>query len=121
MSGVDLHPEDLLDREARGELSDAEAGRLAVHLTACAACRFERLARADFRDETERAAGPLDVQRLLSAVLAPEQRAPATAPPRRVSRLRLMLAAAAVVTIAGVSMAAAPASCLRRTPASSRR
>jgi len=108
MSSVDLHPEDLLDREARGELSDPERGRLDAHLKACAVCRFERLARADFARETEQSSETLDVQRMLSAVLVPEAtRALVASPsPRRVRRLRLVLVAAAAVMVAGVSMAA---------------
>jgi TolA-binding protein len=48
---VDLHPEELLDRDARGELSAADEARLEAHLARCAACRFERQLRADFADE----------------------------------------------------------------------
>ena len=48
---VDLHPEELLDRDARGELTAADQTRLQAHLARCAACRFERQVRADFADE----------------------------------------------------------------------
>ncbi len=48
---VDLHPEELLDRDARGELSAADEARLESHLARCPACRFERQLRADFADE----------------------------------------------------------------------
>jgi TolA-binding protein len=50
---VDLHPEDLLERDARGELDDAERARLQQHLARCAACRFERQLRADFAEELD--------------------------------------------------------------------
>jgi TolA-binding protein len=50
---VNLHPEDLLDRSARGELSPAEKSRLDAHLAGCPSCRFELQLRADFADELE--------------------------------------------------------------------
>ena len=51
MSVVDLHPEDLIDKDGRGDLTEAEAARLHAHLARCATCRFERQLRADFADE----------------------------------------------------------------------
>jgi len=48
---VDLHPEDLFDKEARGTLSVEERERLDLHLRACAVCRFERLVMHDVADE----------------------------------------------------------------------
>lgn len=51
MNVVDLHPEELLDKEASGGLSPEERTRLDAHLLRCEACRFERLARADFASE----------------------------------------------------------------------
>jgi hypothetical protein len=51
VSVVELHPEDLLDRDARGELADGDRARLVAHLARCAACRFERTVRADFAGE----------------------------------------------------------------------
>ena len=70
MTVVDLHPEDLLDREARGELGAAELERLERHVAQCKPCLLERQARADFR--LEDGGGPeVDVQRLLSDVFTP--------------------------------------------------
>jgi hypothetical protein len=48
---VDLHPEELLDKDARGELTAEERVRLEVHLGRCAACRAERVLRVDFAEE----------------------------------------------------------------------
>jgi len=50
---VDLHPEELLDKDARGELTADESVRLESHLARCSACRAERLLRADFADELD--------------------------------------------------------------------
>jgi TolA-binding protein len=67
MNVVDLHPEDLLDKDARGVLTDAERVRLESHLARCTTCRFERELRADFADEVEEEFA-LSSQRLLALV-----------------------------------------------------
>lgn len=53
MKVVDLHPEELLDKDARGELTELETERLEAHLARCATCRFEREVRADFAAELD--------------------------------------------------------------------
>ncbi|HET9957594.1 MAG TPA: tetratricopeptide repeat protein [Polyangiaceae bacterium] len=53
MSGLDLHPEDLLDKFADRTLSEAEAARLDAHLAMCSVCRVELQLRADFEEESE--------------------------------------------------------------------
>lgn len=69
MKVVDLHPEDLLDKELRRELTGPERARLEAHLERCSLCRFEREARADFADELDDAStSPSSVQRLLALV-----------------------------------------------------
>jgi anti-sigma factor RsiW len=50
---VGLHPEELLDRAQRGQLSEQERARLDAHLAHCAACRVEQQMRADFAEELE--------------------------------------------------------------------
>jgi TolA-binding protein len=50
---VDLHPEDLLERDAAGELDESERARLEAHLARCTTCRFERQLRGDFAEELE--------------------------------------------------------------------
>lgn len=51
MKVVDLHPDDLLDKEARGELTEIERTRLEAHLERCETCRFELEVRDDFAEE----------------------------------------------------------------------
>jgi TolA-binding protein len=107
MRGVDLHPEDLLEADARGELSLDERERLEWHLAQCEVCRFERLAREDFRRELERQDEGLDISRLLTQALLGETEVAAVASSgRRPRRVRLGLLAVAMVTIAGTAAAA---------------
>jgi TolA-binding protein len=51
MSVIDIHPEELFDRLTTGTLTESEAERLRGHLATCDVCRFELLARGDFRAE----------------------------------------------------------------------
>jgi hypothetical protein len=102
MNAPDLHPEELLDKAARGALSDGERASLELHLAACPVCRFERAVRADF------AAAPhpaLDVESLVTRALSGAATRPAPAPLRRRSRGAVLLAAA--VALVGVSSFAA--------------
>jgi TolA-binding protein len=109
MTSMDLHPDDLLDREMRGDLSPGERDRLEAHLRQCAVCRLERLARQDFRQEREDdAEADVFARRLVAALIVPpslqeDLRRPARA---RMRHLRLALVAAAVVSIAGWAAAA---------------
>jgi TolA-binding protein len=107
MSGVDLHPEELMEADARGELLLGDRDRLEWHLEQCEVCRFERLARKDFRRELERRDEELDVPRLLTrALLGGGEIAAAASAGRRKGRVRLGLLAAAMVMIAGTAAAA---------------
>ncbi len=121
MSIVDLHPEELLDKDARGALSEIERARLEAHLARCTACRAERQLRLDFADE--RASDGIEDAELSAELVAialgrakatkertpenaEEKRTPSVrppAPPRR--RMRVWLLAAAAVL--GVTAAAA--------------
>jgi hypothetical protein len=53
MNVVDLHPDDLLDKDASGRLTDSERIRLEAHVQRCHVCRLEREVRADFAAELE--------------------------------------------------------------------
>jgi hypothetical protein len=113
---VDLHPEDLLDRARRGEATPEELHRLRVHLSACAACRYEHV----LADDCARAAAPAagaeqadDDAQLLSRVRreasrAVRQRSGAVASrargPRRATRV--VFAAVALLLFAGTFAAA---------------
>jgi TolA-binding protein len=82
MTPAELHPDDLLERDAAGELSQAEQNQLAAHLLRCTACRLERLARADFRGEADRLYphGPADAKLLTRVLATPEVHAGGGAP-----------------------------------------
>jgi TolA-binding protein len=117
MSAVaDLHPEELLDRSARGELSAPDRARLDAHVARCAACRFELQLRADFADELGSDVTPSSVERLtLASASQPRARTnapapgsvapPALRPRRRATRATWLLVAAAVfaVSVAGAN------------------
>jgi TolA-binding protein len=92
MTAPELHADDLLDKEARGELTSAERARLEEHVEACSVCRFERQVRDDFRLEFE--------------ALGKAARTNASVPHALFSRrVRLTLLAAAAVLVTGAAAA----------------
>ncbi len=102
---MDLHPEELLEREASGEIEPSEREWLDVHLRHCPACRLERRARIDFHRLADRP-GP-DVRALIANSLLPgRRRGPraGTRPPVR--RLHVGLVAAALLGLGGLAAAA---------------
>jgi hypothetical protein len=114
MKVVDLHPDDLLDKDARGELSEVERTRLEAHLERCDTCRFEREVRADFADELADDGDLIPSQRIL-ALMEPsippppapvketedvEAEIPAALPSIRPSRMRRNLRVALLVAAA---------------------
>ncbi len=132
MSVVDLHPENLLDREIRGELEPAERERLEAHLAQCATCRFERQLRAGFALELSRDSVPPEIAGLVETLAkqsveapdaaVPEEVAPPAAPPAtsiapvpalrraRARRVKLvLLAAAATLTLVAGAFASTEA------------
>jgi TolA-binding protein len=86
MNVVDLHPEDLLDKEARGELTASERAHLDAHLARCMTCRFEREVRADFADELEGTSPESSMQRLLAFMDRDMPDEPASQPVRSSTR-----------------------------------
>lgn len=106
MSVADLHPEELLEREAAGSLSEADRVRLRAHLERCATCRLERQLRADFAAELqseevpEELAGLSAGQRKATALVAHERRVL----PRSRARVAWLLAAATLL-VGGVAAA----------------
>ena len=113
MTVVDLHPEELLDKDARGELSADELARLETHLARCAACRAERVLRLDFADELEADDRPSALLGLVQGALAaPRPAAPPNAMPeldavpglrRRPRRTAFVLLVAAAVLAASAA------------------
>jgi TolA-binding protein len=101
MSAPELHADDLLDREARGALSDEERARLEQHLEVCSVCRFERAVRSDFRAEFESLGGsrPEEAEPESAVLARPIGR------PRRRIRVRLLALVAVLLLLAGVATA----------------
>jgi len=111
VSVVDLHPEDLLEKDAQGSLEAAERARLEAHLAHCTACRMERQLRADFADELE-AEMPLErvvglgIEQATVVVPPPRESLIVARGPRRRRHGAVWLLAAAVLLIGGAAAAA---------------
>jgi TolA-binding protein len=114
MTVVDLHPEDLLEKAALGDLDEAEQTRLDAHLARCSVCRMETQLRADFAlelatDEPIDHTVALGIDGIAPApVVARESRVelrPSRRKSKRVTRAVWLLAAAALL-VGGVSAAA---------------
>lgn len=105
MSVVDLHPENLLDRELRGELDDAERDRLEAHLAQCATCRLERQLRADFALELSRDSVPSEIAALVDGLAKRDVERPAVARSRAPRTRLVLLSAAAALTLVAAAFA----------------
>lgn len=120
---MDLHPEDLLEKEASGPLDAAERARLDAHLARCTPCRLERKLRADFVAELSADLPPHSFGLLAEEAVehgnsarvsrvslragdgAPSSaRRPSTWPRRRTAKAAWLLAAAALL-VGGVATA----------------
>jgi hypothetical protein len=106
---VDVHPEDLLDREQFGLLSLEEQRRLDQHCVQCSACALVRRATRDFTRERQiNSTDPIMLDRLVDAALGSGvpgslRQAPVSFVPRR---RRRPWAVAAVLMFAATGAAA---------------
>ena len=129
MTVIGLHPEELLDRAARGALVGTDRARLDAHLAACTACRLELALRDDFQDELEapaaRVSGSVAAALGRLAADAPVPPGELLVPPpaavvvtakpgSRSRRLSVLLLAAAVLLVGGVAGAGGLAGLVRR-------
>ncbi len=111
MSVAELHPEHLLDKHARGTLSESERTTLDAHVTKCTSCRLELQLRADFADEMANdAVRDSGLVRLVEVAAKTEVQKPAPAPaPERITNRRRsrfgvwLFAAAAMLVVAGAA------------------
>ncbi|MDF3065476.1 MAG: hypothetical protein K0R38_1077 [Polyangiaceae bacterium] len=114
MTRIDLHPEDLLDRAARGVASFADLTRLKQHLAECAVCRVERALVAQAALDAK----PLRDEKLLVDRLTRDVSARLASPTARRARRRSAVVAGALVAVcvAGAA-AAATLAIVRHAPA----
>jgi TolA-binding protein len=107
MSVVSIHPEELLDKLAKGELTAAEREHLSAHLVSCDVCRFELSVSVDLQEEAKLVSLGAPPTRLFPSVPV----APPVAPARERRRSRRAvgaLAAALLVTATGAVASVTP-------------
>jgi tetratricopeptide (TPR) repeat protein len=75
---IETHPEELLDRELRGSMTERERHLLMAHLQRCSACRMERQLRVDFERELAVSAQSLDLQMFVSDAIDAMEQLPST-------------------------------------------
>jgi hypothetical protein len=109
VSIVDLHPENLLDRELRGELDATERKSLEAHLAQCATCRLERQLRADFALEMSADGLTPDLADLAEGLAKTHVEPRIAAPARRHRTKLVLLAAAATFTLVATAFASTEA------------
>lgn len=103
MTRFDLHPEELLERAARGVASSAELARLEQHLAECDVCRVEQA----LAEQAALDAAPLRDEELLLARLKRDVAARLATPVARRSRRKSAVVATALVAASLASVAAA--------------
>ncbi|RYZ08414.1 MAG: hypothetical protein EOO73_08165 [Myxococcales bacterium] len=111
MTRIDLHPEDLLDRAARGVATYADLTRIKQHLAECAVCRVER---ALFMQAAVDAA-PLRDEALVAARLTRDVTARLASPMARRARRTSAVVGGVLVAVC-VAGAAAAATLAWRAP-----
>jgi tetratricopeptide (TPR) repeat protein len=107
---IELHPEDLLERDARRArglsaekpLMAGERARLDAHLEHCAVCRLERSAQKDFGGAMETDAAAIAERALASAALVHAKKSDAGGA-RRIRLGALLVAAALMVASAAIA------------------
>lgn len=133
MTVVELHPDELFDKDARGALTEAERVRFESHLAQCAVCRAERVLRRDFAEErladgiedAEFSAELVNIAlsrvkgaKTVAAEAEPEPKrapsVPSVKPPRKGGRTRFLAAAAVLAIIAAGAHRAGADTWLRR-------
>ncbi|MDP8999419.1 MAG: zf-HC2 domain-containing protein [Myxococcota bacterium] len=77
MTVVELHPEQLIDKELLGTLSADERQRLDGHFASCPVCRLERLARGAFRSDFAAEAHRGNLAQMVSLAVGVARRAAA--------------------------------------------
>jgi TolA-binding protein len=106
MSVVSIHPEDLLDKLGRGELTPGERELLSAHLESCDVCRFELAVSVDLQDEAKLLT-LVEPPRLFPTVPVPSR--VSKAPERRRPRVAIWaLAAALLITATGAVASVTP-------------
>jgi hypothetical protein len=103
MTRFDLHPEELLERAARGVASGADLTRLDQHLAECEVCRVEQALAA----QAELDAAPLRDEKLIVARLKRDVGARLAAPVADRSRRKSAIVATALIAASLASVAAA--------------
>lgn len=116
MTRFDLHPEDLLERAARGMASSADLTRLEQHLAECEVCRVEQA----LATQAESDAAPLRDEKLIVARLKRDVGARLAAPAARRSRRKGAIVATALIAASLASVAAAATVVLVRRAAAPR-
>ncbi len=107
MSVVSIHPEELIDKLARGDLTPGERELLSAHLASCDVCRFELAVSVDLQEEAKLVpvGGPpprLFSPRQVSQPIAPVRER------RRSRRAMAALAAALLISATGAVASVTP-------------
>jgi tetratricopeptide (TPR) repeat protein len=103
---IETHPEELLDRERDGSLTERERSLLMAHLRRCSACRMERQLRVDFERELAVSAQSLDLQMFVSDAIDAIEQFPAAAQSLAATRAPLAAGAESAAVPRGVALVA---------------
>jgi tetratricopeptide (TPR) repeat protein len=104
MKVLELHPDDLIDKQLAGTLSAEERVRLDTHIEQCSACQLECSLRADFDAELGPRTETPSV-RLLVAEALKQPAAPTVTPMPRRKLPRIAIALCAALCLTGMAAA----------------